>query len=206
MTDRALSGHSAVMPTADAARGRISDPADDSGVRARPQSFESVYDQYFDFVWRSVRRLGVRECAVDDVVQDTFVVVHRRLGEFEGRSTLRTWLFGIALRVAQQHRRRLARKGADELPESIPDTRTASPAEAAERAEAVRLLHALLDCLPDERRTVFILAELEQLPAPEIAEALDVNVNTIYSRLRLARRDFDRALRRHRARDEGGRL
>jgi RNA polymerase sigma-70 factor (ECF subfamily) len=164
-------------------------------------SFEVVYEEHFDFVWRSLRRLGIADAQVDDAVQDVFVVVHRRLGEFEGRSTMKTWLFGIALRVASVHRRTAARRPTEPLDEDLPDQAGNLPADAlSEAAEAARLVHRLLDCLDEDRRAVFVLAELEQMTAPEISVALGVNLNTVYSRLRLARRDFDAALARHRAR------
>ncbi len=165
-------------------------------------AFEDVYRESFSFVWRSAKRLGVRDAALDDVVQEVFVVVHRRLADFEGRSSLKTWLFGITLRVVRDHRRALRRR--DPGPPVDPDTLGAigGPAHDAEKAEAIRLLHALLDQLDDERREIFVMAELEQLPMPEIAEALAINVNTAYARLRLARQEFEQALARHRARDE----
>jgi RNA polymerase sigma-70 factor (ECF subfamily) len=144
--------------------------------------------------------------AVDDAVQDVFIVVHRRLTEFEGRSSLRSWLFGIARRVAHDHRRRIGRKErGEELPEVLPDPDGSTPAGELERAQAVRTLHALLAALDDDKREVFILAELEQMTAPEIAAALGVNLNTVYSRLRAARAAFDAAVARHLARNGGGR-
>jgi RNA polymerase sigma-70 factor (ECF subfamily) len=165
--------------------------------------FDEVYREHFAFVWRAAKRLGVTDGSLDDVVQEVFVVVHRRLGDFEGRSSLKTWLFGIALRVVRDHRRALRRRPIE--PEVDPDALQSSangPAENAEKAEAVRVLHALLDQLADERREVFVMADLEQMTMPEIAEALGINVNTAYARLRLARQEFEQALARHRARDE----
>jgi RNA polymerase sigma-70 factor (ECF subfamily) len=165
-------------------------------------SFDQVYQAHFSFVWRSAKRLGVRDASLDDAVQEVFVVVHRRLAQFEGRSSLRTWLFGITLRVVRDHRRSARRR--DPGSEVDPDTLRATgsgPAETAEKAEAVRLLHALLDELDDDRREVFVMAELEQMAMPEIADALGINVNTAYARLRAARQEFEDALARHRARD-----
>lgn len=165
-------------------------------------SFEDVYHAHFPFVWRSAKRLGVRDASLDDAVQEVFVVVHRRLADFEGRSSVKTWLFGITVRVVRDHRRSARRR--DPGSEVDPDTLRASgggPAECAEKAEAVRLLHALLDELDDERREVFVMSELEQIAMPEIAEALGINVNTAYARLRAARQEFEQALARHRARD-----
>jgi RNA polymerase sigma-70 factor (ECF subfamily) len=165
--------------------------------------FDDVYRQGFAFVWRSARRLGVRDASLDDVVQEVFVIVHRRLGDFEGRSSIRTWLFGITLRVVRDHRRSVARREPAEVID--PDTLRAAepgPGESLEKAEAVRLLYAVLDEMDDERREVFVMAELEQMTMPDIAIALGVNVNTAYARLRAARQTFEGALARHRARDQ----
>jgi RNA polymerase sigma-70 factor (ECF subfamily) len=170
----------------------------DAGLEAL--DFTEVYDRHFAFVWRSLRRLGVPERALDDAAQDVFIVVHRKLASFEGRSTLRSWLFGIARRVAHDHRRRIGRKErTEELPETVAD-RGATPAGDAERAEAVRTLHEILGELDDDKREVFVLAELEQMTAPEIADAIGANLNTIYSRLRAARQGFEAAVARRLAR------
>ncbi|MBX3274541.1 MAG: sigma-70 family RNA polymerase sigma factor [Sandaracinaceae bacterium] len=174
------------------------------GAAAAPRlRLEEVYDAHVDFVWRSARRMGVPQEAVDDVVQEVFLVVHRRLDDFEGRSSVKTWLFGILLRVVSDHRRRHRRKGGlAPLPEALaaePDR--SCPAEQLERRTQLELLHALLMGLDDDKRAVFVLAELEQLTAPEIADALGIKLNTVYSRLRAARKEFEEALARHRARE-----
>ena len=194
MTDSERPGHSGDVLAVSAARlhPEVAAPA----AVERP-SFDEVYQLHFDFVWRSVCRLGVAERSADDAVQDVFIVVHRKLAEFEGRSSIKTWLFAIARRVAHDHRRRAQRKDrAGELPESLADEHTGSPRDAAETSEAVRVLRELLAALPDEQREVFVLAELEQMTAPEIAEAVTANVNTVYSRLRLARAAFNKAVAR----------
>ena len=173
-----------------------------------PCSFAEVYESYFAFVWRSARRLGAPALTVDDVVQETFVIVHRRLPEFEGRSSTKTWIFGIVVNVVRAHRRALLAKhphalrpeGPTEL-EAVMDT-APGPHEIATQAEAARLVDRLLEALDDEKREVFVLAELEQMSAPEIATALGIPVNTVYSRLRLARHEFAAAAARYRARDE----
>lgn len=143
---------------------------------------------------------------MDDAVQDVFLVVHRRLPEFEARSQLKTWLFGIALRVSREHRRaarrnleRMADPGvveADDLP-----NRTESPYERTERREAAALLHQVLATMNDERRSVFVLVELEQMTVPEVATALGIKLNTAYTRLRDARDIFEAAVTRYAARD-----
>jgi RNA polymerase sigma-70 factor (ECF subfamily) len=172
-------------------------------------TFDQVYEEHFSFVWRSVRSLGVAPSFIEDVVQDVFIVVHRRLDEFDAtRSSLRTWLFGILRRTIADHRRTRRRKPAqfgtqegDAEVEGLTDGSRNGPHESAARAQAVQVLSKLLDSLDDEKREVFVLAELEQMSVPEIAQAIEINVNTAYARLRAARKDFEEAVQRHRAKD-----
>jgi RNA polymerase sigma-70 factor, ECF subfamily len=171
----------------------------------RVTDFKHIYDEHLPFMWRAARYLGVAPAAIEDVLQDVFLVVHRALPRFEGRSSLRTWIYGILLRVVRNHRRSLSRRqaaGAEpaDLLDEITAAPDAGPHEALEAAEAMCLLAAILEELDDARREVFVLVELEQLAVPEIAELLGENVNTIYGRLRAARMQFDAAARRSRAR------
>lgn len=169
-------------------------------VRPSP-TFAEIYEGYFDFVWRSARRLGVAEAHVDDAVQEIFMVVHRRAGDFEGRSSLKTWLFGITRHVARNHHRGQRRRPMELLGErEVAAGPSADPERRCAVLEGQALLHALLDELDDDKREVFVLAELEQMPGPEIARALDLNVHTMHARLRAARREFEEALARHTAR------
>lgn len=158
--------------------------------------FSSVYDEHVDFVWAMVRRLGVAHSQLEDAVQDVFVVVHRQLRKFRGESSLKTWVGGIAVRVAHEYRRRSQRKDALEPLEAhtqIPvDGR--GPHEAAEAAQAWAQLERLLKTLDEDQRTVFVLANLEDLSAPDIARMVDAPLNTVYSRLRLARAKLQDAL------------
>ena len=172
-------------------------------LAATPDAVGRLYDEHFDFVWRTLGRLGVSLDQREDAVHDVFLVVHRRLGTYEGRSSLRTWLFGIAHRVAKVHRRLGARRRAD-VPQDdeILASPGADPQARAAEVEAATLVDRLLQKLSEERRVVLILADLEQMPAPEIAQALGIPVNTVYSRLRLGRRDFEDCVKRARARDE----
>jgi len=186
-------------------------PSPDAPVsgEVRTYTFDQVYEEHFSFVWRSVRSLGILPSFVEDVVQDVFVVVHRRLAEFDGtRASIRTWLFGILRRTVADHRRTRRRKPAqfgtqegDAEVETLTDGTRMSPHDSAARAEAVRVLSQLLDSLEDDKREVFVLAELEQMSVPEIAVAIEINVNTAYARLRAARKDFEDAVQRHRAKD-----
>ena len=161
-------------------------------------AFQDIYDEHFQFVWRSLRRLGVPESDVPDAAQDVFIVVHRRLDDFEGRSKVSTWLYGICYRVAHD-RRRLAhvRRHVDDeaaIEERVDEG--ADVAAAAERRESIAVLELLLDEMPIEQRAVFTLFELEGLSSEAIAEALEIPLGTVYSRLRLAREQFRRSLAR----------
>jgi RNA polymerase sigma-70 factor (ECF subfamily) len=184
-------------------------PAVSPPTLAMPPSFAGVYEEHFAFVWRNARRLGIADSHLDDVVQDVFVVVHRKLSEFEGRSSVRTWLFGIVLRTVRDHWRTVRRKAGELGPQAgdidvdtVHEAEERGPHARATQAEAVRRLHALLDTLGQEKREIFVLAELEQLSVVEIAELLEVNLNTAYARLRAARAEFEAALVRQRANDE----
>lgn len=170
---------------------------------APPPSFEQVYESHFEFVWRTLRRLGVPDAALDDIVQDVFIVVYRRLQNFRGESSLKTWLFGILLRVLATHRRTAQRRATEPLGDREPLSHAPSPAAQVERAQARALLMQLLDALDEDRRIIFVSVEIEQMSCPDVAEALGVNLNTVYSRLRAARRDFEAVLSRHRAREQG---
>lgn len=165
-------------------------------------TFREVYDEHFAFVWRTLRQFGVQEKDAPDAVQEVFVVVHRKLPAFEGRSKLSTWLFGICVRVASD-RRRLAhvrREVADEATLETQVDHAAGPAQHVERRQALALLEGALAALPDEQRAVFVLFELHEASSEEIAESLGIPLGTVYSRLRLAREAFRKALARLHAR------
>jgi RNA polymerase sigma-70 factor (ECF subfamily) len=164
-------------------------------LEPRPVSVEEVYDRHAPFVFRVLRGLGVHDDRIDDAVQDVFIVVHRRLADFEQRSSLTTWLYAIARRVASQYRRSAAarREGAGDL-DHVAGTQ--SPFDDAQRAQAARLLGEILDELDDDKREVFVLIEIEQMSAPDVAGMIGIPVNTVYSRLRLARARFEAALTR----------
>jgi RNA polymerase sigma-70 factor (ECF subfamily) len=162
---------------------------------AAPSTVAEVYDRHAAMVFRALRALGVPDASLDDAVQDVFLVVHRRLGEFEGRSALTTWLYGIARRVASDHRRRRP-LGTGPMPTVDPPDRAPAPDQVLARQQAARTVMEILDAMEPEKREVFALMELEQLSAPAVAELLGVPLNTVYSRLRLARVRFDQAVAR----------
>jgi RNA polymerase sigma-70 factor (ECF subfamily) len=149
---------------------------------------EQIYAAHASLVWRSLRRLGVPDAQLEDAAQDVFLVVHRRYGQFEGRSELRTWIYGIAVRVAKDYRRaevRYARR-LNRLADSLTSDNelASSPSAQTERREASQLLHAILASLPDETREVLVLVELEELTVREASAALGIRLRTCQRRLR----------------------
>jgi RNA polymerase sigma-70 factor (ECF subfamily) len=157
-----------------------------------------IFQQHAPFVWRALRRLGVPESDVEDVCQEVFVVVHRRLRDFEGRSSLRTWIYGICTRTASDYRRsgRVRR-------EIVTDTPPDAPQEGAQQEvvalrQARQKLDRILDTLDDDKRAVFVLYEIEELTMSEVAEAVGCPLQTAYSRLHAARKIVDAGVERAR--------
>lgn len=169
--------------------------AADSG--ASELTLERIHSEHFTFIWRSLRGLGVPAIALDDAAQQVLLTVHRRLPEFAGRSKLRTWLFSIAYRVALNHRRAARRRGQTEPLTDDVEHRATGPEGRVEAREALAFVECFLDSLPEKKRMLFVLALLEELPAVEVAAALGVPTNTVYSRVRLLREEFREALRSH---------
>jgi RNA polymerase sigma-70 factor (ECF subfamily) len=165
---------------------------------AQRRRFHALYREHFDFVFRNLRRLGLPGAAAEDALQDVYLVALRRIAEFQAGTHEKAWLFAIALRVAGNYRRALRRRG-EALPlEEAPAPAThTGPFEIAAQRQAQRVLHEFLASLDDNRRAVFVMTELEQMTAPEIAQALSANLNTVYSWLRTARLEFVRALEKH---------
>ncbi len=155
--------------------------------------FGALYAGHFRAVWRTLQRLGVHPGSVDDAAQEVFVTAWRRWAEFEGRSTERTWLLGIAIRVASDTRRkqRPTEPVSPELPMSGP-----GPESATASKEVGRRVERLLEKLEPERREVLLLVDLEGYSVPEVASATGVNLNTLYTRLRAARQQFEDLVKR----------
>ncbi len=167
-------------------------------------SFDAVFRDEHDFVWRTLRHYGVPDAGLDDATQDVFVVVHRRLADFDGRAPLRSWLIGIARRVASRHRSRTAAQARREAPLGVvePSSGDPGPHSGAIRVEAADFVTTFLDGLAPKLRVVFQLCEIEGMSAPEVGDVLGIPVNTVYSRLRLARARFERALERRQLREK----
>ncbi|MFO0560282.1 MAG: sigma-70 family RNA polymerase sigma factor [Polyangiales bacterium] len=182
-------------------------------ILARPAlDTVDVYDQYADFVWATLGRLGVRDALLEDLSQEVFAVVHQRLSSYSGAGTLNAWLFGICVRVVIAHRRRAHTRRehtVDEMPEPTQPgpasvAAPSSPEELAAKSEARSVLASLLDEIDLERRAVFVMFEIEALSCDEIAETLGIPLGTVYSRLSAARKQFDQALSRYNARTRHG--
>jgi len=173
---------------------RDSKPHAEQAGPGEPPSLTDVYRAHVDFVYRTARHLGVPDPEVEDVMHDVFLVVHRRLADYdESRATMRSWLYGITRRVAMQHMRSRARSAhrLAAVPEGEPPP---GVDEQVERSRAVALVERFLDTLGPDQRIAFALSEIEGMTAPEIASAEGARVNTVYSRLRAARRKLERFL------------
>jgi RNA polymerase sigma-70 factor (ECF subfamily) len=196
-----MSGHAIGDVRAVPAENAAWSPPVSLPASAVPRDAQEAYALYADFVWRTLQRFGIREADLEDVLQEVFMVVHRQLGAFGGRSQATTWLYGIALRVASTHRRRAwvrRELPTAELPEG-PST-SAGPEQSLGDAEERRKLTEILDLMDLEKRAIFVMFELDEMPCEEIAQLLGVPVGTVHSRLHAARRDFRGALKRWQAR------
>jgi RNA polymerase sigma-70 factor (ECF subfamily) len=167
--------------------------------------FPSIYQAEAGFVWNRLRRLGVPERDLEDKVQDVFIVAHRRLESYDRSRPIRAWLAGISVRVALDHRRLAHQRREVSADVSETPAEARSPESTAIEAEARRTVLDALDELPPEQRAVFVLKELEGFSMPEIAEIVDAPLNTLYSRLRLARERFAAAVQARRAAEAGAR-
>jgi RNA polymerase sigma-70 factor (ECF subfamily) len=180
------SSHSAPAPT----EPGVSPPA--------ALDFLAVYTQHFDFACRSLRVLGVSGSSIEDAAQDVFGVVSRRLPEFAGNSSLKTWIFAIVQRVAANYRRSRRRKERALAPLfEEPQAHGASPEEHAQALQAAALVQSFCDGLDENRRALLVLALIEGVPARELAPSLGIPLFTVYSRIRSLRAALERFLQTH---------
>jgi RNA polymerase sigma-70 factor (ECF subfamily) len=171
-------------------------------------TFEALYDQHFEFVWRTLRRLGVPASDLPDVAQEVFLVVHRRLAEFEERGKVTAWLFRIAARAARDRRRRahVRREVAADDTLALATDPAPDASVSLERADDRALLERGLSALDQDQREVFTAFELEGMSGQAIAAALEIPLGTVYSRLRLGRERFRQGIVRALARQSGMRF
>lgn len=165
-------------------------------------AFRAIFDAHYDYVWISLRRLGVQDRDREDITNEVFFRVHGKLATYDPARPVRPWLFAFAVRAASDYRK-LARHRREAGP---PEQGSASvhpgpaPDEQAIRREEQRLVADALEALDLPQRSVFVMHELDQVPVPTIAEALGIPLGTAYTRLRSARQDFATAVRRLSAR------
>lgn len=177
-------------------------PALSMSAPAKVRDFREIFEEHGQFVWRCLRRLGVSAADADDVCQEVFVVVHRKLGTFVEGGSMRAWLYGICVRKASDHRR-LAHKKRENLGAELPVLASGDdPSRCLDEREARDFLDAVLDRLDDNQRAVFVLYEIEQLSMADVAAAVDCPLQTAYSRLHASRKIVEAAVKRERARRE----
>jgi RNA polymerase sigma-70 factor, ECF subfamily len=151
-------------------------------------SFAALFSEHAPFVLRVMRHLGVAPADLNDQSQEVFVAVFQGLAGFEGRSSERTWIYGICLRVASNYRRRAYLRRERAVAE-LPEVATPAPQhERCEQNDSAAALQRLLECLDADKREVFVLYELEELPMKDVAALCECPLQTAYSRLRAARR------------------
>lgn len=154
--------------------------------RLSEATFPEIFEQQSQFLWRTLMNLGVPRCDAQDVCQEVMLTVHRRLPDFDGRS-LRGWLYGICVRFASDYRRS-ARVRREVPTEALPETaHGAEPTEDLDRARSLRRTLEALDTLDEAKRSAFVLYEVEELTLAEVSEALQVPIQTVYSRVKAAR-------------------
>ncbi len=162
----------------------------------RGPTFAQVYELHFQYVWRCVRSLGVAQPSVDDAVQEVFLVVQRKLELFDGACELRTWLYAIVVRIVRRYRAEAARTAQRRATSEEAHRADASAdlRREVETNEQLALASKALNTLDDTRREVFVLACVEGMSAPEIATVTGAPLNTVYSRLRSAKQQFEQAV------------
>ncbi|WP_437537518.1 sigma-70 family RNA polymerase sigma factor [Sorangium sp. So ce726] len=170
----------------------------DAEVRAGPRpprGFAAVHAEHAGFVWATLQRFGVHPPDLEDAFQDVFVVVQRRLPAFDWACPVTTWLFAICRRVAASHRRRAQRSPVGEDVHGVADP-ASGPEEIASGKQARERLERILQAMDLDRRAVFVMFEIEEMPCGEIAELIGIPLGTVYSRLHAARKEFAALLKR----------
>lgn len=178
----------------------ISRSAEPAKEDESPLDVKAVHERHGQFVWQTLHRMGVRPPHVEDVYQEVFLVVHRRLHTFTGRCALTTWLYEICFRVAAGYRRKAYFRREELIPDwskmDWPSSPASSPERQLQTARQAKQLEQILDALPLEYRVVFVMFEIEGMTSEQIADSVGAPLGTVYSRLYRARRRFARALAR----------
>ncbi len=195
-TDPAGHRQSAGVQATPAPAARTPAPAVTPAPALPRPALPEIYEAHFGTVWNTLKRLGVWERDLEDAAHDVFLVVHRRLGDYDPTRPIKPWLAGIAARVASEFRRRAQHRRevvSDTVDERAPDLAPSADLALDDKRRRALVL-AGLDHLDDERRAVLVLHDIEGHSMPEIAAALEENVNTLYARLRAARQQFAAAV------------
>lgn len=200
MTDSAATGDSYRMPSETLDHSMLVASREREPSLSVVPALATVYQDYFKYVWRCLRSLGVDTNTLDDAVQEVFLVVSRKLDEFDGRSKVSTWLYAIVLHIARRHRAAAATR-ARRIISGSAETFALGSSHAqgdlrveVEKNEQLALAQRALETLDDAKREVFVLACVEGMSAPEIADVTGVPLNTVYSRLRIAKQQFEQAV------------
>jgi RNA polymerase sigma-70 factor (ECF subfamily) len=171
------------------ALGKLSSPALVSAAaeQARARRLSQVFEEQASFVWRTLRRLGVAPGDLEDAAQEVFVVVHKRLEEYEERASIRGWLYAICLRVSSRQRRSSMRRREQVVSEFPEISVEADQERGVEQRESLRLGQRLLEALPEKQRMVFMLYEVDHMSMAEVADVIGCPIQTAYARLHKAR-------------------
>jgi RNA polymerase sigma-70 factor (ECF subfamily) len=173
-----------------------SPPSADEPAAERVRRFRALFDAEFAYVWTSLRRLGVAARDLEDVTHEVLLEVYQQLDRYDPARPLRPWLFAFAFRFASDYRR-LARHRVEVLDDTVEAVSLGAPADEEVATREARVLIArALEAIPLDRRAVFVLYELEECAMSEIAQSLDIPLHTAYSRLRVAREEFQARLER----------
>lgn len=159
----------------------------------RMPTLEQVFVDHADYVWNTFRRLGVVGADIQDLTQDLFVTLQRLLPDYDPSRPIRPWLFVMAYRMAARHQQRGRRELATDTITEAPDSSADLDKKMAASQDRELIVRAL-DAIELHRRAVFVMAEIDETPIPEIAANLGIPLNTAYSRLRLARDEFRAAV------------
>ncbi|WP_437489920.1 RNA polymerase sigma factor [Sorangium sp. So ce1014] len=169
-------------------------------ARQPPRSLVALHAEHGGFVWATLQRFGIQRPDLEDAFQDVFIVVQRRLPSFDWACPITTWLFAICRRVAASHRRRAhtRRERLGEAVDDVPDS-ARGPEEITSQRQARLQLDGILEAMDLDRRAVFVMFEIEEMPCNEIASLVGVPVGTVYSRLHAARKEFATLLKKSEA-------
>ncbi|KYF99797.1 RNA polymerase sigma factor [Sorangium sp. So ce394] len=166
-------------------------------AKQSPRSLVALHAEHGGFVWATLQRFGIQHPDLEDAFQDVFIVVQRRLPSFDWACPITTWLFAICRRVAASHRRRAhtRRERLGEVVDDVPDS-ARGPEEITSQHQARLRLDGILEAMDLDRRAVFVMFEIEEMPCNEIASLVGVPVGTVYSRLHAARKEFATLLKK----------